>query len=161
MLLSGSVVTLFMMALQSASTCASSWTWEGNLEEEGESKHLHYFTFGQGWLGLSTLLYALVAAAHLGMMCLWRDVDVDAYEAVPMSVVRTTTSTTYGGGMYCTPTSSSKVFSSNSGRTSGSSSSLIFNSGEGTVPEGDDNFIDGDEYDDTMEFDESEYQQAT
>mmetsp|Transcript_16042 Transcript_16042/g.25664 ORF Transcript_16042/g.25664 Transcript_16042/m.25664 type:complete len:144 (-) Transcript_16042:929-1360(-) len=44
MLLSGSVVTLFMMALQSASTCASSWTWEGNLEEE--NNHLHYFSFG-------------------------------------------------------------------------------------------------------------------
>mmetsp|Transcript_37744 Transcript_37744/g.61385 ORF Transcript_37744/g.61385 Transcript_37744/m.61385 type:complete len:139 (-) Transcript_37744:365-781(-) len=128
------IITIFIMNLSHGHRC-----------------YISSYLPSQGWVGVSTLFYALVAAAHLGMMCAWRDIDVDAYEAVPMSIVQTTTTTTYGGGggrNGGTPTSS-KLFSSNRGIR-----------GEGTVPEGDDNVLDGDEYDDTMEFDGAEYQRA-
>jgi len=94
------IITIFIMNLSHGHRC-----------------YISSYLPSQGWVGVSTLFYALVAAAHLGMMCAWRDIDVDAYEAVPMSIVQTTTTTTYGGGggrNGGTPTSS-KLFSSNRG----------------------------------------------
>eukprot|EP00470_Lotharella_oceanica_P009162 CAMPEP_0170179502 /NCGR_PEP_ID=MMETSP0040_2-20121228/18064_1 /TAXON_ID=641309 /ORGANISM="Lotharella oceanica, Strain CCMP622" /LENGTH=167 /DNA_ID=CAMNT_0010423641 /DNA_START=90 /DNA_END=593 /DNA_ORIENTATION=- len=81
--LSAAVVTLFMMALQSVSATSAAWTWEGDLHTQEGS-----ITFGQGWVGFSTLMYTVGAATHLGMMCAWRHIDIDAYEAVPMGVLK-------------------------------------------------------------------------
>uniref|UniRef100_A0A7S3YT17 Uncharacterized protein n=2 Tax=Lotharella globosa TaxID=91324 RepID=A0A7S3YT17_9EUKA len=72
-----------MMALQSVGATSAAFAWEGDIHTEEGS-----ITFGQGWVGFSTLLYTVGAATHLGMMCAWRDIDIDAYEAVPMGVLK-------------------------------------------------------------------------
>mmetsp|Transcript_5313 Transcript_5313/g.9758 ORF Transcript_5313/g.9758 Transcript_5313/m.9758 type:complete len:206 (+) Transcript_5313:189-806(+) len=82
--LSAAVVTLFMMALQSVATSASAFAWEGNpIDDPGTS----FINWGQGWVGVLSMVYTAVAAFHLSMMCAWRDVDIDAYEAVPMRMM--------------------------------------------------------------------------
>ncbi|GAB5367961.1 hypothetical protein AAMO2058_001277000 [Amorphochlora amoebiformis] len=78
--LAASIVSLFMMALQSVSTTVASFTSE-------KTKTNDTFTSGQEWVGIICLLYTVCAATHLGMMCAWRDIDINAYEAVPMRVL--------------------------------------------------------------------------
>mmetsp|Transcript_12606 Transcript_12606/g.18857 ORF Transcript_12606/g.18857 Transcript_12606/m.18857 type:complete len:204 (-) Transcript_12606:93-704(-) len=82
--ISFSIVSLFMMALQSACTSAASFSFEESLDVDEDN---YIVTLGQKWIGTSCALYFVAAAWHLSMMCAWRDIDVDAYEAVPLSVL--------------------------------------------------------------------------